>query len=522
MERTGQEPMELLKEKIQKYISKFDLIVFFATFGLALLVHMYMFTHKFINFDDIRGLYSQSTYLIASGRFLMPTLTRLVGSFSSSWIHGILGCIFLAMGSVFVIRIFKIKHYIPALLCSLCLVSFPTIASIYSYMFCAYQYLFALSITIVGAYLIRTEKILPILIGAILIALAMGCYQANYGMATTLLVLVLVFDICEGRFMEKPQSFVGVVLKYLAGLALGMIFYFVMVKISLLVTGTELTTYQGISSMGKITVPQLFERIKQAYKAFFDFPKQQRLSIPFSYARFSKVAWISWGLDLLVIITAVIGKKIYKNWANFLYLFLLLAIIPLAICIIYVMAGDSNVYDLMTYPLVMSVVMPAILADRVKIKKYPKIAVSFTLILLLCQFYFAYDFILATNRAYYLMDMTYENTYAYFVKMTTRIESFEGWNKDCKVALIGTATSDAGVPAYEVTNMGGITTGNNALNIYTRLEYLELFINSKYQYVDKSMCNKIQSSEQYQSMPRYPAEGSIAMIDDILVVKLSD
>lgn len=80
----------------------------------------------------------------------------------------------------------------------------------------------------------------------------------------------MLVDVIDSRF-SSFKEFITVGLKYIAGLAFGMILYFVILRICLKVNNVELIDYQGISSMGIVTFSQLIDRISAAYKNFFYF-----------------------------------------------------------------------------------------------------------------------------------------------------------------------------------------------------------------------------------------------------------
>jgi hypothetical protein len=131
----------------------------------------------------------------------------------------------------------------------------------------------------------------------------------------------------------------------------------------------------------------------------------------------------------------------------------------------------------------------------------------------------AYEFILITNRAYFSMDMTYENMYAFYTKLTARIELQEGYTHTSTIAMIGEAEGDSHVPD---THLTGVKTGDAALNIYTRNHFLSYFLGSDYKFADSDTCMKIRYSDKFKAMPSYPDAGSIDVIYGVIVVKLSD
>lgn len=516
-------PMEQIIRFFKRHIARLDVVVFGASFVLGLLIHLYMFTHKFINHDDINGLYSDCDFGLSSGRWLLKTVTGFLGSYSSSWLNGLAGILFLSVAVVFVVKLFRMRHAVPAILLSLTMVAFPTVASTYAYMFCSYQYLFALMCAAIAAYLIYSGQPMRMALGVLLIAAAMGCYQAYFSLATVLLVSVLGMDLCHGRFQNNVKGFLLSAIKCVLSLAAGMILYMAVLKLCLWYTGTELTTYQGINDMGNVTLEELWLRVQAAYKKFVPFYTESQLF----HRYFPTLVRVSWALDGLLCIGLILKNKLYQSVPAILLLIAVGAVFPLSADLVYVMAPEETVHLVMCYALVIPLILPAIFADHISLPQMnagkcaqicKKCSVLVTALLLCVQFCFGYECFLITNRAYFSMDVTYENAYAYYVKLAAKIEMQAGYTTETPIAFIGNASMDNFTPPAYMT---GVLIGNDALNIYSRRSFLSYFLASNYPDADQSFYDSIWELPEYEDMPYYPAEGSIRTIDGVIVVKLS-
>ncbi len=512
-----QSVLTCFKNKWKQHFSRFDSVVFGVAFLFAMLCHLYMFTHKFINHDDVDGLYSSCAFGLSSGRWLLETLCRMTGSFSSSWLNGLMGALCLAGASVLIVKMLDLRHLLTASLVSLCLVAFPSVASTYAYMFSSAPYLTALFLAVAGAYLIRKERWLSQIIGGLLIAFSMGAYQAYFCLAATLLVLLLIMDLCQNRFGGDWKAFLGVALRYVLFLAMGMAVYYGVLQILLAVTGTELVSYQGISEMGKLTVESLLRRVKFAYNCYFDFFSGAWLGVFPKW--FSVVAGLCLAVGLGSVAYCVVKKKLYRKIGIVLFLVLLIGIFPLAENLVFVMAGEETVHLLMIYPLVLTLILPALVLDRLSFGGSKQWYISMLACFLIAlQGLGGYECFYRTNRAYFAMDITYENVYAYYTKLAAKIELTEGFTPETPVAVIGTKTMENFAPE---PNMTGVLVGNNALNIYSWDRILTYYLGSAYRYADQAQKDAILASETYQQMPLYPSEGSIRNINGVIAVKLS-
>ena len=522
--REAQSPLDCISAVLRRYISRFDIYVFSSTFVLTFLVHMYMFTHKFINLDDIDGL-CRKIDLLPSGRWLLGFATGINGYFSSSWLGALFSAFYLAVAAVLIIRMLRVKRFLPAVLICACLVSFPTITSTFTYMFCADQYILALMLSVVAAYMIKKEKWLLIILGGIVLSLSMGIYQSYFPLAAALLVMSMLVDAINSGYTSF-KDFIIVGLKYVVGLAVGMILYFIILKICLKVNNVELTNYQGISSMGMVTFSELIERIKDAYTTFmpFYFNKFTVFGVnkTIFHSFFKYITAAAFVFDAIAIVVIFKQRRLYKSASTVAATVILLALFPLACDLICIMSGSFSVHLVMVFPKVLPLMLPAVLASNID---FPAAGakgvgtVALTCALLLSQFACAYEFLLIDNRAYFDMDLTYESTYAFMTKLTAKIELQEGFTPNSPVALIGTADMGSIIPNSSIT---GVDAGNMAANIYSRRAFLSYFISSNYNYADRDTWYPIYLSDEFADMPCYPSEGSIKEIDGVIVVKFSD
>jgi hypothetical protein len=414
-----------------------------------------------------------------------------------------------------------IKHIVPAALTALTMASFPVTASTYAYMFCAYQYFFSLAAASFAAYEIRKCRILPGLAGMAAIAMGMGCYQAYFAWSAALLVMSMIKDICEDRWKHRNSSCIIAGLWYVLCLSAGMILYMIILKIMLFQTGTELSDYQGINEMGSITWSVLKERIVTSYSEFFGFYANDTEVF---HAAFPKLAAVCLVTGYASLVFIVIQKKFYRKPIILPVLTALAVIIPVACNLVYIMTDVSAVHMVMRYPMVLPLLIPAVVADGIlslPSGTFPvsRICAAVVCVLLIMQTACAYEFILITNRAYFSMDMTYENMYAFYTKLTAKIELQEGYTHTSTIAMIGEAEGDSHVPD---THLTGVKTGDAALNIYTRNHFLSYFLGSDYKFADSDTCMKIRYSDKFKAMPSYPDAGSIDVIYGVIVVKLSD
>ena len=521
--------MDGITKRIRAAVSRFDAVIFGSAFLMTLLVHLYMFTNKFINHDDVQGLYDDCAFGLSSGRFSLHLMSGLTGKFSSPWLNGVLGALFLALTVTVFLKIFEIRHYPTALLTAFVMVTVPTVVSTYTYMFCAWQYFFAMATACVGAWCIRHEKLPWMAAGAALIAFGMGCYQSYFGFAAAILVTVLILDLCRNRWEGRALPCLLTGIKYVVSLAAAMALYFIILKVCLAVTGTVLTDYQGISGMGQITPGMLLSRIGDAYVRFgaYFFCSEAYDDPVFT----TVLACLCMAAGLFGVILSAIREKLHRHPGSLVLLIVLVLLFPLSCNLAYVMTDWKNVHMVMVYPLVMLYLLPAFTAEHFPVKRekgengtdahtaipraWEKTLVCLMLVLTLLV---GYECAVTANAAYFAMDMTYENVYAFYTKLTAKIEMMPGFTRETPVVLFGKAVPDGFFSGPDIT---GVLVGKPAFNVYSRFQLLYYFIGCNYRFVPSEHREALKQTETYAYMPCYPDEGSIQWIDGVIVVKLS-
>ena len=508
---------------LRGHVTARDALVFSGTFLMTMLIHFNAFSNYYINHDTLDSLYGDIGYGLASGRWLLSTMCKLTGAFSNSWFNGTASALWLALAVVFVVRVFQIRQLIPALAVGLGMVAFPVVACTFAYMFTAYPYFFAVACAAMAAYLLRCRGAVRFAVAALLLACSMGCYQAYFGLTAGLLVAALIVDVCEWRWDGDWKPCVLEGLRYVAGLALGMALYMIILRVCLAVTGVQLTDYKGIDQMGHVTPGALLECVAEAYRAFFRFGQKTWLSAV--HVHFPGVFLAALAFPFAAVVIVAVIRKLWRRPATLAQLAALTAVLPLAVNIIYVMVGrvgSELIHELMVYPMVIPLILPAVLADRIRLAKKPGwprrlgalAAAAVLSVTLIC----GYEGALITGKTYMGLELTYESVYSYLTRLAARIEMQEDFVPGAPVAFSGTVHLDSPIPD---DRMMGVFIGQGAMNIYTRSVFLQYFIGLEYSIVSNDVRSVLVQTDTFQAMPCYPQEGSIRTIDGIIVVKFS-
>ena len=136
-------------------------------------------------------------------------------------------------------------------------------------------------------------------------------------------------------------------------------------------------------------------------------------------------------------------------------------------------------------------------------------------------------FILVTNvyvanEAYLNLYLRYENTYAFYTSLIADIKMMPTFDKDTKLAVIGTYRE----PDYYWNKFDFLyfIHGTTYINpdFYPKERFLEYYLGFEISLASAEEMEAIRSSQEFAEMPCYPYSGSMKMVGDIFVVKLSD
>lgn len=494
-------------------------VCFFSTLIWGILAHGMALFNKYSLYEDISQLFDVGTTYI-SGRWMLDILHELEvfflgGSYSLPLLNGLMSILYIALSACIIATLLDIRQTGPCIAISGILVTTPALTGLFGYMFTAPHYMLGLLLAVAGTYLIcKRKKWYLFISGCILIACSIGIYQANIPVVLCLMLLYFSHDICAYP-RQKPLAYTLAVLYYLAACLCFMVIYAAVNRVYLHIKDAELIDYQGISSAGLGSLGLYLKRLPLAYKLFFSPPvDSSAFMYPSGMLLLYRFVLIITGLLVLLLLVRI--RK--EGFGKIFGLLLPLLLFPLASYFIYVMCDAEDVHSLMMYSHTMLFVMVIWLISELKPanKAVTKsiCAVGLCVSILFSGLYVRYD-----NVCYLKAEIVRSQMTSYFTTMITQIKSTEGYTDDMPIALINfydkedaslTTNDDFAdvntTPYYDTDTM----INNFAVHSFIRnwCGFSPVFDYSAYQ-----------THPEVQQMPCYPDEGSIKIIDGVVIVK---
>lgn len=519
---------------ILKYINKNKSFFIIASLllGVGLLCHGYMFFNKLPNFDEMGSINGYLGIATPSGRWALPFAGILNGPFSSPAINGFLCALFLIASTFIISDTLQIKSKLSTLCMGCVLISFPTITSSLTFMFTSFAYMLSLFLEVLAVWLAVSDialfpkfqaanpkafQCLKFLISACLMATGLGIYQAYYQVACT---VILIYGM-QSLLSDDLRLVWKKALKLFCLLIVSMGIYLIMAKVGCFFSGKEMSVTYGAGS-----VPELLANLPHALT---------RCYRDFASVFYSDFRGISHNLvvRLLITVSFLIGICLYealllKRHKNLLLGNILLLLFPIALEVIGFTMVSRGMDTLTVYSYALILVFPFAMLSLCDFKVNPRILNFLYSCIMISSLLLTWQYAILANNVYTTMDLAKLEASSYYTTMVTQIKSLDHYSTELPLCLLGTNSEDEtlyDLSAYYKGDVRGQMTCDRYINMYSRHYFLSVFLGYDPQVInwqDFIPAADQQTCLTLQEMPCYPEAGSIAIINDTVIVKLSN
>lgn len=497
-------------------------LAFLSACFIGSLTHIYVFTNLILNHDSVWRLFYDNENL-ALGRWSLKLLSEFSTRFQLPVVIVAISIVMLALTAGITVSVLDISNKVTVIVVSAFLVTIPSVACIFSYMFTADAYFICLFLNALAVYVTKKYK-WGWGLAIILCALACGGYQAFlcYAIGLFLMdcILELFTDKTIGQIVKRGLTYIGVV-------AASVVLYYLIVQVLLATKGIALSAYQGFNTISPLNIAGYLSQIPQAYRDFLEYFKTS----PFSTRIYQVIQNLFLFLTMGAAVYLVVAFKLYQSRSRLLLLFLGILLLPMALNFITILASEGTVHSLMIYSFVLLYVFSLKIIE-LALQKMITNKSSDWLILQLCSILLAgllvWNNFCVSNMAYLRLQVCYENSFALANRIVVRIEELEGYSPELPVAVIGEASRSLyGGTVQEFSQINSLMGTNDRLlyssepHIRTRT-FIKHYIGLHMPSPNAEQKEHLNRSGLVNELPSYPQEGSIVMYDGIIVVKLSD
>lgn len=521
---------KLIRGDTENYIlfPKISLKLFAVVLALGYGIHSFRITQMINTADDVSVLMKGYGGGTTFGRWGLDFLgfrvnyKWIIGSFNLPAFDGIMTLIFLSLSACIILELFNLRNSRLGILFAVIFVAYPVCSATLLYMFTAAYYGLSCFLAVLAAWCLKIGKKLYGCLAIICIALSLGLYQAYFPLTATL-CLFLVLDYFLSQHSDI-KSGLQMGLYYVLMMCMGLGLYFVILNNRLKNLGAELTDYQNLNSMGQIQIQEIPRLLMRCYKVFLQFSSE-------IYHSINTLSIIRKGILVLFVLCVVLGLWgicQQKKLSNRIMIVLLMALTPIAVNLIEIMCSRSDIYVLMVYSTVFIYFLPLILIKRIQVgngisgfvlKFFSLLLGAFFIVLILGYSWHA-------NWNYVALEYMNRETESYMTTLVTRIKSVENYRDEYSVLFVGerSFSDQQFVNPYSAYHEYYFNEHqqNYLINAFSWKDALSAYTGFTFTSPPEQKCEEIYALQQFQEMNCYPDDGSISVIDEVIVVKIAE
>lgn len=485
------------------------------TFGL--LAHVFAFTNKLVNHDEVNSLFSKGGTVVL-GRWGLGALDSVFPNVSLPWIYGLITIALLAVSVCVMVHVLHIRSKWAQALCAGFILTFPSLTGTFGYMFTASSYGVAFLLAVVPVWLMQRRSLRHWLGAVVCMVASLSIYQSYVSVTAGLLVLVLIRQLLEGE--EAPAVLRrGIAYVLFLGLSLGL--YFGATQVILKLKHVQMVGYASNSIAFNLL--KLPDNVLLAYRSFFRFFSEGELGL--------MPTLLSRRLHILLLVSAAVmlllrlsGSR--RSLLSWLLLFALILLLPLAVNCMYLFTTVDSIHTLVLYGFVNLYLLVLILADgclacpagRKAAERLRRLSLNAAV--LLSALILAVNIYIA-NEAYLTLHLRYENAYGFYTALIADLKLSPEFTQGTRLAVIGTWDD----PSFYSQNLDFTNTLTGVTGFkpdsYSKEAFLRYYLGFSIPFASEEEQVEIAASPEYAEMPVYPYYGSMKKFGDILVVKLS-
>lgn len=521
--------MHRIKETLQQ--SKNQLYLALAvTFLWGLWAHGYGFLHDSFSKDSLSEFYGASggsAWKIQLGRVIVPIYRQIFRTeLTLPWMVGLLSLLWIGLAVYLVVRIFRIQSKLSLVLIAGILTANITVAATAATYSHDYDCdMFAMLCSVCAVYCWK-ELRFGWGIGAVFVALSLGIYQSYISVAIVLVMFVCILDLLNG---EKFHAVMKNGLRAVGMLLLGGAVYYIIMKSVLAATGIALASGDTNSLDSALTL-SVREIIYLTYYAYVDCAARLlNVVSPYPAALVRGITLVLMALCGGILAWGLCNRKL--GWPERLLCVGLIALLPLGMNLIYI-PTHAIVHDLMVYAIWLFYLLVILLADwftqrgwncpaenRGRFRNLSRTVAAILLAVIL------YGNVQTANVLYLKKDMEQDSYLSLMTRIVYRMEAFVEYEPGVTPVVFAgehTMLNDS-IPGFEpysrITGMDTAVVASTGED-YRLRSYFQTVMNIPVVVPYGDVYNAMKTDPRVADMPAYPAEGCIALIDGVLVVKV--
>ena len=489
-----------------------------SAFVVGMMCYVYAFTNKLVNHDEVYNLFEKGA-TVTSGRWGLGALDIVLPNYSLPWVNGILTLFFITIACCIIINILSIQNKTLQALLSGCIIAFPSLIGTMAYMFTSSAFGLSFLLAVLAVWFVCKHKRSFLILALGCMVASLSIYQSYISISASLLVIVLIRELLQE---ENILTILRRGILYVCFLIAALALYYAATEVALYLKDEVLNSYASANI--SFSLASISTAIVTAYQTFFRFISEGYHGlIPTIFSKLLHLILMSVTVILLLLRLTYLGKS---DFFRILLLFTLILLIPLAVCCMYLFTTPESVHTLVLYGFIcvyafITVVADLCIGDDYKPRIQQLVKTLSVNILSLALFSIILCNIFLANEIWLNLQLRYENAYAFYSSVLSDLRTCPEFTEDMPIAVIG-RPRDPEFYAEEFP-FCEVLTGTKGFkpDSYSREKFFTYYLGIELPFLPDYRCEEMATNPEIVQMPCYPYYGSVQVVDNTIVVKLS-
>lgn len=503
--------------------------MFFFFFAILMIVYVPFYTGYLPNPDTLvynnGGYYRGIHWELSLGRWGIMFFDTLFGGINSPILSSVVYFIAISLSTIFIIDIFGLNATKEKVLVGLLVLITPFNGNILTYYYCSYNYGFAFLFMILAIWIFyKNDSKWYVNLGCIFgVMLSFSLYQSYAGVGAVMAIGITVYRIliCNEDVMKVMKKTIG----FVVNAVIGGIMYICVLFLGLKVLHVEMADYKGANSISLSTiVGSLGSNFIKAYKEFVGYYfDHDYIGNHFGNHVLSIFVFV---VCSGIVLAAI---KNMKGWLRKILVIIGIVFIPVGANIIdFIVPGSFLSIQAASGNAICIPILVALCLGVMKgMPKNEMSKCAMMVMTLLISIYSWMNILQIETDAIALENANKSGMYA-LESVNQTIEEEIRERGEMQVAVIGNPEFGYYTISQDILELASKYAAEGVLWDYRRnawygwTKLLKEEFHATYSFLPVEEAVAISDSVQFEKMGIYPAADSIQVIDNVLVIKVSE
>lgn len=506
------EKMNLVRERLTSKQNKLVLLTAMITTSLCYYLTITLEYYCPDAYCEGYYQYTSANWASACGRWLVKLINRCTENLVIPLfiVLGYMICVVLTV--MMLLRLWKITGRFSAVAITVVLMASPAIIEHFTYMYMALAFGVSLLLSTLYVYIISMGRsICSVAIGAVCLSIALGGYQSYIGSAVSLVIMTLIIQAVHKR-IDKQWGIA--LMRYFIGGVVGCGLYWGIMTLDIKYFNNGYTASRVAAFHPLEMSRMILERLKYTYLTFASYVLDDQLMRKYFYA-------VSIAILLAAVLFVIVNKVRQGEWKDALIIGVMVTLIPATLNFVAFILTD-DIRNIMMYQIAFIFPFGFAIVETAQNKMFYIMRGGLGI---LCAI-LGWTYMISANMTFRAYDLSNRHVHAMTSSIINNIITMPEYELGDKFLFAGfiddsELRNNFDMYKYAINLPEHTVVWDGYYGIISWPRYIMYNYGIKMEFSQDDYMSAIHS-EQFEKMGVYPAENSIAEINDVIVVKLSD